>query len=144
MNWPEHISKSVLGAKFGLVTPAVDIQHSESRLGVTFPASLRELLAQANGVIDRKNTPLIWTVHDIAEKNLNFRANNEFPDLEMPFDNWLFFGDRGDGDQFAFAIVSGEIPRTDVFIWDYRTDNRTWFAPSLEALFEKLAGEKTL
>jgi hypothetical protein len=143
MNWPEHISRSVLGAKFGPAAPSADIQRSESRLGVAFHASLRELLEQTDGVIDRSGTPLIWTTRDIAEKNLVFRANNEFPELYMPFDNWLFFGDAGDGDQFVFAIVAGEIPRADVFIWDHETDNRSWFAPTLEALFAKLAGEKT-
>ena len=54
----------------------------------------------------------------------------------MPFDPLLFFGDAGNGDQFAYAIHEAQVRRNDIFAWDHETDSRTWVAPSLERYLE--------
>jgi len=55
----------------------------------------------------------------------------------MPFNHLLFFGDAGNGDQFAFSIhADGKIYRPDVFVWNHEDDSRTWIAPSLKTFFE--------
>jgi SMI1-KNR4 cell-wall len=52
----------------------------------------------------------------------------------MPFSNLLLFGDRGNGDLFAYPIqVDGVIHNHDVFVWDHEADARSWFAGSLRA-----------
>ncbi|MDQ4123150.1 MAG: SMI1/KNR4 family protein [Acidobacteriota bacterium] len=50
----------------------------------------------------------------------------------MPFDSLLFFADAGNGDQFAFRILKGEIRRNDVFVWNHEDDSRTWVASNLK------------
>jgi hypothetical protein len=61
----------------------------------------------------------------------------------MPFDHLLFFGDAGNGDQFAFSIqADGAIHRPDVFAWNHEDDSRVWVAPTLKVFFERsLAGK---
>ena len=54
----------------------------------------------------------------------------------MPFDNLIFFADAGNGDQFAFPIVSGEVRQNKVFVWDHEDDSRRWVAPSLQSYLE--------
>jgi hypothetical protein len=54
----------------------------------------------------------------------------------MPFDHLLFFADAGDGDQFAFGILNGEIRNPDIFVWNHENDSRTWVAPSLDVYLE--------
>lgn len=57
----------------------------------------------------------------------------------MPFEHLLFFGDAGNGDQFAFPIhADGTINRPDIFLWNHEMDSRSWIAPSLKLYFEWL------
>jgi hypothetical protein len=63
----------------------------------------------------------------------------------MPFDSFLFFGDAGNGDQFAFTICGGIVRRPDVFAWDHENDSRSWVAPSLRSYLDWwLTGKITL
>ena len=136
MNWQKLISTHLPGAKTqGPATPAV-VDSAERALGVALPVSLRDLLSQSNGVLDRHQSRLVWPAESIAEANLSFRRNEEFAELYMPFDCLLFFGESGSGDQFAFPIQAGEIRRPDIFIWEHETDSRSWFAGGLESFFE--------
>ena len=84
------------------------------------------------------NTILVWSVADIKAKanNLKFRNNPNFKKLYMSFDNTLFFGDAGNGDQFAYPICDGVIRRPDIFVWNHENDSRMWIAPSLQRYLE--------
>lgn len=74
----------------------------------------------------------------IVEVNLMFRQNANFRELYMPFDHLLFFGDAGNGDQFAFPIQSdGLIHRLDVFVWNHEDDSRSWVARSLKDYLDR-------
>lgn len=53
----------------------------------------------------------------------------------MPFDPLLFFGDAGNGDQFAFRLVSG-LRDKDIYVWNHENDSRTWVGPSLSRYLE--------
>ncbi len=55
----------------------------------------------------------------------------------MPFDPFLFFGDNGGGDQFAFVRTP---ERDDVFVWDHETDSRNWISPSLQSFLRSALG----
>jgi len=54
----------------------------------------------------------------------------------MPFDCLLFFADAGNGNQFAYLILNGEIRRNDVFVWNHENDSRVWVASSMKQFIE--------
>ncbi len=108
------------------------VTEVEARLGVALPEELAELLAESDGLLGEYGLGLVWPSERILHDNLSFRANLDFRELYMPFDPLLFFGDAGNGNQFAFAINAGRIRRPDIFAWDHENDSRTWVAPSLE------------
>jgi hypothetical protein len=54
----------------------------------------------------------------------------------MSFENVLFFADNGCGDQFCFPIISGEVKKKDIFVWNHEDDSRQWVAPDLLTYFE--------
>jgi hypothetical protein len=55
----------------------------------------------------------------------------------MPFDCLFFFGGDGGGDQFAYRVLAGQIRDTSwIFRWEHESDNREWFASSLEQFFK--------
>ena len=80
------------------------------------PDELKALLSESNGVHGEYELGLIWPIERIVKDNLEFRQTPVFRDLYMPFDPLLFFADAGNGDQFAFAILDGEIRRSDIFV----------------------------
>jgi len=51
----------------------------------------------------------------------------------MPFDPFLFFGDNGGGDQFAFVQTP---QRPDIFVGEHESDSRRWVANDLRARTE--------
>ncbi|MER7666828.1 SMI1/KNR4 family protein [Streptomyces sp. NPDC096193] len=111
-------------------TTPEELRELEQALGQTLPDPLRELLLESNGVMDEDGTDVIWTAAKIRDSNQQFRSNDSFRHLYMPFDSLMFFGDNGGGDQFAFPRSP---ERVDVFVWDHENDSRTWVAPALEA-----------
>jgi hypothetical protein len=108
---------------------------AERRLGHELPSDLRALLLESDGVMGEYGLGLIWPVARIIEDNLSFRSSPDFRDLYMSFDQLLFFGDAGNGDQFGFALVSVLWDR-DVFAWNHENDSRTWVAPDLSRYLE--------
>lgn len=91
------------------------------------------LLHETNGVEGEYGLGLVWPVERIVEDNLDFRKNEGFRDLYMPFGHLLFFADAGNGDQLAFPIHADSlIHRPDVFAWNHEDDSRSWVAPSFE------------
>jgi hypothetical protein len=103
---------------------------AETALGQPLPAHLVALLRETNGVMGDYGLGLVWCVERIVEDNLAFRRDEEFSRLYMPFDPLLFFGDAGNGDQFA--LLCPPLDRDDVFAWDHETDDRKWVAANLE------------
>lgn len=108
-----------------------DISACEQALGVALPDDLKALLTESNGVLGEYELGLVWPAERIKSENLQFRSDPNFPELYMPFDSLLFFGDAGNGDQFAFPIQAGAARRPDIFVWSHEDDSRTWIAPSL-------------
>lgn len=112
-----------------------DLQRIEAKLKVALPDDLRSLLAQSDGVEGIYGLGLVWSSARILDDNTRFRTFPAFRDLYMPFDPLLFFGDAGNGDQFAYTICGGKV-RPDIFAWNHEDDSRSWMAPSLERYFE--------
>lgn len=114
---------------------AGDLQRIEATLGVALPDDLRSLLMQSDGVDGIYGLGLVWPSARILEDNVKFRTYPDFRDLYMPFEPLLFFGDAGNGDQFAYTICGGRV-RPDIFVWNHEDDSRSWNAPDLERYFE--------
>ena len=111
------------------------LELAESELRIGFPEGLRSCLLESDGIEGEHSLALVWPLLRIVEDNKLFRGKSEFKELYMPFDSLLFFGDAGNGDQFAFPIVGGRV-RKDVFVWNHEDDSRSWVAPSLAKFLE--------
>jgi len=134
--WQEFIQN--LTSDFAFHSPAMldEVEKVESSLGVLFPDELKSLLQESDGIEGPYGLGLIWNVEKIKKNNLDLRQIPDFKELYMPFDHLLFFADAGNGDQFAFGILDGEIRNLDIFIWNHENDSRTWVAPSLGVYLE--------
>jgi len=134
--WREFIQSLTSDLTFHPPAILDEVEKAESNLGVLFPDELKSLLKESDGVEGSYGTGLIWNVERIKKDNLNFRQFPDFKELYMPFDHLLFFADAGNGDQFAFGILNGEIRNPDIFVWNHENDSRTWVAPSLDVYLE--------
>lgn len=134
--WRDILEK--LSADLTFQSPASDSEMTRIThdLGVELPDELREILSESNGIEGEYGLGLLWNGTRILEDNLSFRNSPDFADLYMPFDNLLFFGDAGNGDQFAFTILRGGVTRSDIFVWNHEDDSRSWIAPSLKVFYE--------
>jgi hypothetical protein len=134
--WREFLEN--IAAEFTFHSPASTegIEKAEASLDLLFPEKLRSLLKESNGVEGSYGLGLIWNTERITKDNLFFRQFSDYKDIYMPFDHLLFFGDAGNGDQFAFAILNGKIQRSDIFVWNHEDDSRQWVAPALDVYFE--------
>jgi hypothetical protein len=137
LTWREFIKNSESDSTFHSPATLDEIANAESSLDVEFPDELKDLLQESDGVEGSYGLGLIWNVERIKKDNLFFRQFLDYKDIYMPFEHLLFFGDAGNGDQFAFGILNGKIQRPDIFVWDHEDDSRTWIAPSLEKYLEK-------
>lgn len=102
-----------------------DIQQA---LSWRMPGALRDLLLECDG-LTAWSAGYVWPGRRILEMDVEFRSNQEFRHLYLPFDGLMFFGDNGGGDQFAFVDRGG---RSDVFVWEHEDDSRRWIANDLE------------
>ena len=134
--WRKLIQRHDEAATFVEPATFAEITAAEERLNVRFPDALRDALRESNGVEGEYGVGLLWPVARIATDNESFRANADFKRLYMPFDHLLFFADAGNGDQFGFAVLDGEVRRDDIFVWNHEDDSRSWVAPSLEKFVE--------
>lgn len=134
--WRGILEKLSADLKFQPPASDSEIARITHDLGVQTPDELREILSESNGVVGEYGLGLLWDGTRICEDNLRFRNSSDFPNLYMPFDNLLFFGDAGNGDQFAFTILRGGVTRSDIFVWNHEDDSRSWIAPSLKTFYE--------
>ncbi len=134
--WRDRILSLCSAAEFSAPCSSTVLETTERALGIRLPSELGELLRECDGVLGEFGLGLVWPAPRIVEENLGFRSNVDFPELYMPFDSLLFFADAGNGDQFAYSILAGEIRRSDIFVWDHENDSRTWVAPSLDLYLE--------
>lgn len=113
------------------------IVQAEKAIGIPLPDHLRSLLLESDGVQADSGASIVWSCAELAERNLDFRRDESFRELYMPFDNLLFIGDDGGGNQFAFGITAaGEIAKDDIYRWDHETDGRAWFSGGLRQYLE--------
>lgn len=137
-NWINLVSAHAPEAEFGAPAKEEVITQAEELMHINFPAQLRKLLLEADGVTADHGSGVVWSASEIVRHNLEFRDFTEFKSLYMPFNHLLFFGDDGGGDQFAFSIsAAGQIHKPDIYRWEHETDARTWYASGLHQFFKK-------
>ena len=119
MKWKQLLEQFSPSVSCHAATHESQLVAAERELGVCFPDELRDCLLESNGIEGEYSLALVWPLDRIIEDNKQFRNNSDFKELYMPFDSLLFFGDAGNGDQFAFAIVGGKIRRSEVFVWNH-------------------------
>lgn len=139
--WRELIGRLYDDAEFAAPAPDDEIDQIERRLGQPVPDDLRELLRQTDGARADYGSGLVWSVREIVETNLEFRQSADFAELYKPFDQLMFLGDNGGGDQFANVQVPEERPG-EIFVWDHETDERKWVAKSLADYLERRANSE--
>jgi hypothetical protein len=112
------------------------LAETESILGFSISSELHDLLKETNGV-ESKSAHLLFilSIERIKQDNLEMR-NSQSMDLYMPFDDFLFFADCGNGDKFGFPIVKNGRIRKDVFMWNHEDDSRSWCAPTLRTFIQ--------
>ncbi|HEY7520373.1 MAG TPA: SMI1/KNR4 family protein [Methylomirabilota bacterium] len=135
--WRELVSRLFDDGRFQPPASADQLRQVEAALGVTLPPDLESFLLESNGVAAYYSSPLVWSATEIIEQNLLFRRNPDFRELYMPFDALLFFGAEGNGDQFAYRILDGQIREAWIYEWDHESDNREWFAHDLADYFKR-------
>ena len=110
MKWRESISgiyytrtnQSEFDSKpeFYAAASVDDIALAEAKLHTTFPHCLRSLLLETNGVMEMmkidtgewfENIWLVWTIQEIAEQNLAYRAESAKGTIERNFNELVFF-----------------------------------------------------
>lgn len=127
--WRELIEEVVPAAEVSAPAIGTALSEAAERLGHDLPDALVSLLLESNGLVGEHGLGLVWDLDRIVADNLDFRQRTDYRDLYMPFDPLLFFGDAGNGDQFA--LLSPPLDRDDVFAWNHEDDSRTWVAPDL-------------
>lgn len=139
MTWRELVGRLYDDVTFA--TPASDeeIDGVERHLGQPVPGELRGLLRETDGVRADYGSGLVWSVAEIITGNTRMRDAPELAELYMSFDQLMFMGDNGGGDQFAYVRGPAGRPE-DVFVWDHETDERRWVARSLADYLERRAG----
>jgi len=125
--------------------PAASAEHvadAEIRLDAMFPASLRSLLLETNGVMDLMAIDggdwfdamwLLWTISEIVDQNLSYRAATEDERYERDFRKLVFFAGAGsDGILFGFPVTEDRVCAPGIVVWYPIEDELKELAPSLE------------
>jgi hypothetical protein len=134
--WREYVSRLTNDCEFFSPVSTEQVAAVGRALNIVLPSELQALLYETNGILGPHKIRMIWSIERIKEDNLSFRRNNIFLELYMPFTDLLFIGDAGNGDQFAFPILSAAVRKPDIYGWNHETDSRVWVAPSLEKYIE--------
>jgi SMI1-KNR4 cell-wall len=133
-SWVELVASLCRRSDYANPEPAENLAALERSLAITLPARLREFLFEHGPLRDRHEGTVVWSAAEIEARNREFRVAEALRELYMPFDHLLLFGERGNGDLFAFPVQGdGVVHNNDVFLWEHETDARSWFAGDFRA-----------
>ncbi len=152
MNWRDRISGiyDTRTHQPGITTkpsfyPAAAAEHlskMEADLKAGFPESLRSLLLETDGVMDKisihggeyfDNMWLIWAIEEIVEQNFFFRKQTVEGIYDRDFTKLVFFAGAGvDGILFGFPVLEGRICGPEVMVWYPISDTSNYLAPTLQ------------
>ncbi|MFB8281554.1 SMI1/KNR4 family protein [Nocardia colli] len=127
--WKELIGRLYPWVEFGEPASDAEIDQIEQQLGQPVPGDLRDLFRQADGVETADD--LVWPIQQVIARNSDFRSNGDFAELYKPFDQLMFIGSNGGGDQFAY-LRGPEGWVEEIYVWDHETDERKGICGSLD------------
>jgi hypothetical protein len=156
MHWRELITgicesrtqEAGLATKPTFYPPALarDIVAAQMQLDVKLPPCLQALLLETNDVMDMlpidggesfENMWLLWTLNEIVEQNVSFRAKAAKDTHQRDFRQLVFFAGAGsDGILFAFPLLADRVCASNVVVWHPIEDELTEVAPSLEEFLQ--------
>jgi SUKH superfamily protein len=139
--WRGRLAAFGDAVRFAPPASAAALGSLADALGLALPDELRSLLAESDGLADRYGASVVWPASEMARQNREFRTDRDFRRLYMPFDALLFFGQAGNGDQFFYRILDGQVRAPDIYLCDHETDSRTWTAASLAAFLPSILRE---
>jgi len=138
LSWRTFVTTRGDGCALGPPTSEKRLTETETALGISLPTQLRDLLREADRIVDRLGADVVWPPERLVDENRRMRTDDGLRDLYMPFDHLLFFGEEGGGDLFAFAVHGdGIVHKLDIFRWDHETDAREWYADRMERYLEQ-------
>jgi hypothetical protein len=121
--WRQTLEAVDDGLGLQLPSEPAEIAAVELRLGIKFPAELRELYEATDGIYDKPGEWFVmWRLGDVARWNLE--AWNSRSEARRRF---LGFGDNGTGDPFCVAL-DGEPA---IFTWSPIEQEARPLAPNL-------------
>jgi hypothetical protein len=85
--WRERVRALTKAAFFKNPASTGILKDAEESLKMFFPAELRDLLLESDGIEGEYGLGLIWNCKRIVADNVQFRTNLDFPNLYMPFDS---------------------------------------------------------
>jgi len=134
--WIEYIKSISEDFEFARAATEQALAKAEATLNLKLPTELRDLLKETNGVEHRiAYLSFILPIERIEKDNYEMRHGQAF-NFYMPFNNFLFFADAGNGDKFGFPISQDDNIKKDVFAWNHEDDSRSWCAPSLKTFIQ--------
>ena len=110
-----------------------DIQYIEELIDSKFPDDYRSMLK----AFEHVNDEYIWPVDLLVSGNLDLREIQKRDGLFKSFDDLIFFGGAGNGDQFAIAAKGSEM-EPGVYIWSHENDSRNLISKSLKDALLKI------
>jgi hypothetical protein len=123
-----------------------EIADGELRLSALLPASIRSLLLETNGVMNELAIDggewfdsgwLLWTVREVIQQNLQFRAEYLKGEYERDFGRLVFFANAGCDDVlFGFPVMKNRVCAPRVVMWHPIEDELNELAPSLKAFLK--------
>ena len=134
--WRELIARLEPAAEFSSPVSEARLATAEVQLAIKFPAQIRSLLAETDGVLGAYGLGLVWPLDRIVSDNSEFRHHLAFRDY-MSVDSMLFFGDGGDGEKFAHPITREGQVLGRVFVWNPIDDTRILVAESVRDYIQR-------
>lgn len=130
--WKELISALDDSCEFSPPVSFAELIALEKILGCTLPPSLKSLLLETNGVYHSGfSMAFLWDLETILAANLDFRRNWEAYGNSR-FEDLLFFSEGGNGDRYAFELISGEEVEGKILWRDHETGERVFVSSTLE------------
>jgi cell wall assembly regulator SMI1 len=141
--WREYIQQWEHNPIFLPGATATQIAEVEAALQVSLPEDLKGLLSETNGVPGKYDISLIWSTDQLIARNREMRTPLMRANY-LPFDHLLFFTSAGNGDQFAYGVIEGEVKYQRIYVWNHEDDSRVSVAWSLKDFLERSYNGKML
>lgn len=135
MNWQKIIeitNKQNIQLQLTKSVQERQIKIAQEKLNKNFPNELKNFYLISNGLSEYmteigKIGELIWNIDRLVEENCSYQNAKLYQDIYKSFENILFFGDAGNGDNFGYLV-----PNNIIISWNHENDERVIISSSLK------------